>query len=70
MFLGIWAVIGKLSKNAVKSTLFPLIAYKMIFPKIKFGKAVFIFGNLLFVFGDSLLFLGKCDDKERKVFNA
>jgi len=52
VFLGIYNVSGKLSRNAVKSTLFPLIAYKMIFPKIKFGKAVFIFGNWIFVFGD------------------
>ena len=49
--MGIYNVSGKLSRNAVKSTLFPLIAYKMIFPKIKFGKAVFIFENWIFVFG-------------------
>ena len=68
MFLGIYNVSGKLSRNAVKSMLFPLIPYKKNLPKIRFGKAVFIFGNVHFVFGD---FFGESVIiKERKVFNA
>ena len=45
-----------------------------VFYPLKFKIVLDMGYTSLFVFGDSLLFLGiflgKCDDKERKVFNA